>query len=106
MSIESISLSLPTLEQAASQPIEPARSISENPISNVNFGDMFKDVMDKMNAQQVQAAEKATAVELGESDDLVGAMIASQKASLSFSFLVQVRNKAVQGFEDIMRMPV
>lgn len=106
MAIESIALSLPTLEQASSQPIDPARPVGDNPISKVDFGDMFKSVLDRMNAEQIQASDKATAVELGESDDLVGAMIASQKASLNFSLLVQIRNKAVQGFEDIMRMPV
>lgn len=106
MAIEAISLSLPTLEEASKQSIDPARSVGENPVSNVDFGNMFKSVLDKMNAEQIQASDKVTAVELGESDDLVGAMISSQKASLNFSLLVQIRNKAVQGFEDIMRMPV
>ena len=47
-----------------------------------------------------------TAVETGQSDDLVGAMIASQKASLSFNALMQVRNKVVTSFEEILKMPV
>lgn len=106
MAIESVGLSLPTLEQVSNQPIDPSRAISDNPVSDVDFGAMFKGVLDKINVEQIEASDKATAVELGESDDLVGAMIASQKASLNFSLLVQIRNKAVQGFEDIMRMPV
>jgi flagellar hook-basal body complex protein FliE len=36
----------------------------------------------------------------------VGAMVASQKAGLSFSALMQVRNKLMTGFDDIMRMPL
>ncbi len=38
--------------------------------------------------------------------ELVGAMVASQKAGLSFSALMQVRNKLMTGFDDIMRMPL
>lgn len=106
MAIESISLSLPTLEQAHSQKIEPSRSVEENPISEVDFGNMFKDVLDRMNVEQINASEKARKVVLGESDDLVGAMVSSQKASLNFSMLVQVRNKLMTGFQDIMRMSV
>lgn len=106
MSIESISLSLPSLEAVANQPISRSEPIGVNPISDVDFSNMFKNVLDKMNAEQIQASDKVKQVEMGESDDLVGAMISSQKASLNFSMLVQIRNKVVQGFEDIMRMPV
>lgn len=106
MAIESISLSLPTLEQASSQKIESSTSIENNPISNVNFGNILKDALDRMNVEQINSSEKIRKVELGESDDLVGAMISSQKASLNFSMLVQIRNKVMSGFEDIMRMPV
>ncbi|MGG7387346.1 flagellar hook-basal body complex protein FliE, partial [Escherichia coli] len=38
--------------------------------------------------------------------DLAGAMIASQQASLSFSALVQVRNKIATGFNDLMSMSI
>ena len=66
----------------------------------------MRQVLDTVNEHQSVASAKITAVETGESDDLVGAMIASQKASLSFSALMQVRNKVVMSFEDIMKMPV
>ncbi|MGL5186469.1 MAG: flagellar hook-basal body complex protein FliE, partial [Plesiomonas shigelloides] len=40
------------------------------------------------------------------SQDLVGAMVASQKASLSFTALVQVRQKLMTAYDDVMKMPV
>ena len=46
------------------------------------------------------------AVDSGRSDDLVGAMLASQEANLSFSMLMQVRNKVVEAYKTIMNMPV
>ena len=55
--------------------------------------------------QQV-AEQQQTAIDMGKSDDLAGAMIASQQASLSFSALVQVRNKIATGFNDLMSMSI
>ena len=72
----------------------------------LSFSGAMRQVLDSVNAQQVDANNRMTAVETGQSDDLVGAMIASQKASLSFSALMQVRNKVVASFEDVMKMPV
>lgn len=90
--------------------------VSENPIdqqvgstqlnSPLSFSGAMHQVLKVVNDQQSVASAKMTAVETGKSDDLVGAMIASQKASLSFSALMQVRNKVVMSFEDIMKMPV
>lgn len=45
-------------------------------------------------------------VDSGRSDDLAGAMIESQKASVAFSALLQVRNKLTTAFDDVMRMPL
>ncbi len=85
------------------QTVSETSSLNAQPLS---FSQAMTSVLDKVNAQQSAASKKMTAVELGQSDDLVGAMVASQKASLSFNALMQVRNKVVSSFEDIMKMPV
>lgn len=72
----------------------------------LSFSGAMRQVLDSVNAQQADASQRMSAVETGKSDDLVGAMVASQKASLSFSALMQVRNKVVASFEDVMKMPV
>lgn len=64
----------------------------------------FASVLNTINDQQNDAATQMQAIETGMSDDLVGAMLSTQKASLSFSALVQVRNKVISGFDDIMTM--
>lgn len=71
-----------------------------------DFGGAMKLALDRVNAQQNHASALTTAVDTGASDDLVGAMIASQKAGLSFSALLQVRNKLMSGFDEIMRLPL
>ena len=57
--------------------------------------------------EALTAARFANAFEVGQSGvDLTDVMIASQKASVSFQAMTQVRNKLVQAYQDIMQMPV
>ncbi|KJH84806.1 flagellar hook-basal body complex protein FliE [Stutzerimonas stutzeri] len=69
-------------------------------------GGLFMAAMRSVDAQQHQAGAAMAAVDSGKSDDLVGAMLDSQKASVSFSALLQVRNKLTTAFDDVMRMPL
>lgn len=70
------------------------------------FAAAFNDAVRAVDAQQHQSSAAMAAVDSGQSDDLVGAMIESQKASVSFSALLQVRNKLATAFDDIMKMPL
>lgn len=79
-----------------------------NPASEsaLQFSHALKGVLDTVDKYQAHASDKITAVELGKSDDLLGATVASQKAQLSFNALMQVRNKMVSNFQDIIKMPI
>ena len=60
-----------------------------------------------MNEAQQSSGELKRAFELGESNvDLAQVMIASQKANVSFQAMVQVRNKLVEAYKDVMNMPI
>jgi len=72
--------------------------------SGGDFMAAMKSAVDRVNTDQNNAARLTAAVDTGQSDDLVGAMVASQKAGLSFSALMQVRNKLMSGFDEIMRL--
>ena len=105
-------LMLSKMEAMRTQVQPPEFVVSANPLDQqslntpLSFSQAMTNVLDTVNQHQSVASQKMTAVETGASDDLVGAMIASQKASLSFNALMQVRNKVVMSFEDIMKMPV
>ncbi len=72
-----------------------------------SFGALFSQAVNAVNNNQMQASAAATAYEQGDPNvDLTRVMIQSQKASVSFQALTQVRNKVVQAYEDIMKMPV
>ncbi|RRN81046.1 flagellar hook-basal body protein [Pseudoxanthomonas sp. SGD-10] len=96
--------SLPPL--ALLQPGELPPSPPSDGASAGGFGDMFQKVLHQVDAVQHEAARQVEAVETGASDDLVGAMLASQEASLSFSMLIQVRNKVMAAFDDLMKTTV
>lgn len=71
-----------------------------------SIGATFAEVLRSVDADQHRASAAMAAVDSGRSTDLVGAMIESQKASVSFSALLQVRNKLATAFDDIMKMPI
>ncbi|QIZ76809.1 flagellar hook-basal body complex protein FliE [Ferrimonas lipolytica] len=71
-----------------------------------SFGDLMQYKLNAINNEQLASSELVKAVELGHSDDLVGAMVATQKAGLSFTAMVQVRNRLVQALDEIMNMAI
>jgi len=72
-----------------------------------SFADLLGSAVNKVSDVQSASSQLATAFEIGKSGvDLTDVMIASQKASVSFQALTQVRNKLVQAYQDIMQMPV
>ncbi len=72
-----------------------------------SFSDMLGQAVNKVNETQQASSQLAEAFEIGKSGvDITDVMIASQKASVSFQAVTQVRNKLVQAYQDIMQMPV
>lgn len=71
------------------------------------FGDLLKNSINAVNDVQQESGRLKTAFELGDPNvDLAQVMIASQKATVSFQAMVQVRNKLVEAYKDVMNMPV
>ena len=71
------------------------------------FGDLLKRSIDAVNETQQNAGALRTAFEQGQEDlDLADVMIAAQKSSISFQAMVEVRNKLVEAYKDVMNMPV
>lgn len=71
-----------------------------------SFSQTMKDALASVDQEDRAAGERMAAVDAGKSDDLVGAMLASQQASLSFSMLMQVRNKVMGAVDELIKLPV
>ena len=73
----------------------------------MDFADVLKSSLDGVARAQAKSEDMQKAFVLGESNvSLSDTMIAMQKASINFQTAVQVRNKAVQAYNDIMNMQV
>jgi len=74
--------------------------------STGGFAQTMQDALQRVDGKEHDAISKMNAVDSGQSDDLVGAMLASQDASLSFSMLMQVRNKVMGAMDELMKLPL
>ncbi len=75
--------------------------------SGADFGALLKQSIDAVNETQQTAGKMVNAFETGESDASVAeVMVSLQKANVSFQAMVQVRNKLVDAYQDIMNMPM
>jgi flagellar hook-basal body complex protein FliE len=70
------------------------------------FGEMFKQALQDVNAAQNESEKLTSQLVTGEVKDIHDVMIASQKASLSLQLTVQVRNKVVEAYQEVLRMQV
>jgi flagellar hook-basal body complex protein FliE len=87
--------------------IKPGTVVGGAPPVSSEFGQMFTQAIDKVNDLQQQSSAMAKAYETGAPGvDITDVMIASQKSSVSFQAMLQVRNKLVDAYRDVMNMPV
>lgn len=70
------------------------------------FGQTMLDAVKAVNAQQAKASDASAAYERGETSDIVSVMVERQKASIGFEATLQVRNRLLSAYRDIMNMPV
>ena len=71
-----------------------------------SFGSMVRGAVESLDGAQKSAEQEIARTVTGESPDLHKTIIALQTADLSFQFALQVRNKLVGAYEEIMRMQV
>lgn len=70
------------------------------------FSEMLDGLVSTVDVKQAEASELTKRVLLGESDQLHQSVIAMQEASVAFTLMVEVRNKLVESYQELMRMQV
>jgi flagellar hook-basal body complex protein FliE len=70
------------------------------------FADTLRTALDKVNASQQRASDVSAAYERGEETDVAKVMLARQEASVAFEATLQVRNKLLSAYLDILKMGV
>jgi flagellar hook-basal body complex protein FliE len=80
-----------------------AQPAAQGPAS---FADSLNTALQQVNTGQQEASRLSEAYERGETVDIAKVMLARQQASVGFEATLQVRNKLLSAYKDIMSMPV
>ena len=68
------------------------------------FGKLLKEAVSEVNKLQMEAGEAMQKLAVGEGEGIHETMIAMEKAGLSFKMMMQVRNKVLAAYQEIIRM--
>jgi flagellar hook-basal body complex protein FliE len=71
-----------------------------------SFGALIADKLQASSALQAQGAQAAQALATGRAEDISGATIAVEKAVIALQLTAAFRNKAVEAYQDVMRMQI
>ncbi|MCV2885423.1 flagellar hook-basal body complex protein FliE [Aestuariibacter sp. AA17] len=91
--------------------INPISVPTGNPLevnkSAENFADMLGQAIENVNQLQLNSRKQQMAFEMGDkSMSLADVMVAKEKSGIAFEATVQVRNKLLEAYKQIMNMPV
>lgn len=85
-------------------PAQPAGSVTSQ--VETSFGDMLSSMVAQTNQLQQQADQAIEQLHTGGQQNLHESMISMEKADISLRYMVQVRNKAIDAYQEVMRMQV
>lgn len=74
--------------------------------NQVSFADMLKDAVGKVNTMQKQADTKMTELATGKTDNIQDVLVTTEKADIAMRLMVNIRNKVIDAYQEIMKMQV
>ncbi len=74
--------------------------------AGTSFAATLKEAIGQVNELQKTSDIKAQELATGKTDDIAGVMLAAEKADIALRTMVQVRNKIIDAYQEIMRMQV
>ena len=87
-------------------PVRPQIRRPDPEQDSPTFPETLKRALQEVNRLQTNAGEKIQDLVTGQTDNLHGVMIAVEEAGIAFQLTMQVRNKIIQAYDEIMRMPI
>lgn len=71
-----------------------------------SFGQLLSDALDSVNTLQHQADQASTDLATGKVEDISQVVIATEKATVALQLTIQLRNKVLESYQEMMRMQV
>ena len=93
-----------SLQRVAAQPLPAVGPASG--AKGADFTEAMRSALADVNEMQSSASAASEAYERGETTDIAAVMLAREQASIGFQATLQVRNKLLSAYKDIMSMPV
>ena len=107
MDIPSVNMQIPALTMPRlDEKVAPAREGSGSETVISGFGKALTHAIEGLNQVQNEADDKSVQLAAGNPIDLHEVMLARETASLDFQLALQVRNKLVEAYQDVMRMQI
>ena len=85
---------------------QPQEIAAGQPAGGDSFASMLGQMVSDINTQQNTAMQTVNALQSGQSVPLHQAVIAMEEANVSFQLMVEVRNRLLDAYQEIMRMQV
>jgi flagellar hook-basal body complex protein FliE len=92
------------IDSIAFQGLQQVQKSSANQNNTVDFSEVLKNALNKVNDSQINAENSTQQLITGEATDIHQVMLATEEAKLSLELAVQIRNKLVDAYQEIMRM--
>ena len=107
-SVSSANIDFSQLERALRARTEKSSELAtpDAKDSNSSFFDMLTKSIQEVNGSVKESENIATDIATGKSTNIHEAMLAATKAEIGFNLLVQMRNKAIEAYQEVMRMQV
>ncbi len=86
--------------------LEPKSAQGDNAPEGISFGSVLKDAITDISKLQNDADKAIANVQLEDAGSIHEAMIALEKAGISFQVMMQVRNKILDAYHEVMRMSI
>jgi flagellar hook-basal body complex protein FliE len=94
------------IPQQELQSLHSAESTSSTQSTDGSFSNTLGKLVDEVNLKQIEARESVNALLSGQNVPLHQTMIAMEEASVSFQLMVEVRNKLLESYQELMRMQI
>lgn len=98
--------SIPADELSELNACDPGLSVSAAQPASSSFAGVLDNLVQGVNAKQTAAAQALQDLQSGQNVSLHQAMIAMEEASVSFQLMVEVRNRLLDSYQELMRMQV
>jgi flagellar hook-basal body complex protein FliE len=92
--------------RSVQSPVDPPTSLTGTSAVGSPFANLLHDAVQEVSGKQAAATDAVNGLLSGQNVSLHQAMIAMEEANVSFQLMIEVRNKMLEGYQEIMRMQI